>query len=192
MDEQGPNRKVSRLRFSIKALLAAVAMVAIGLGGWIGYSTYKLRRLIQLRDEGAIVIIRDRTPRAFRAVGIEQLYPFYSVPTVELYVTPRGADAVVGNNDQLMSKEAAKKCLLQKASDARSYGAEDIQLITIDSFDFEWTDFAREHSIKSIGDNKARYIARLKANQESGANINPNADGRVLRQNQSRQPTPGL
>jgi hypothetical protein len=122
----------------------------------------------------SIVIIRDRTPKVLQAIGIKQLHPFYSVPTVELYVTPMGADALIGNSDQLTSKAAAQKYLFEKATEARSYGAEDIQLILIDSnFDSEWMRFASEHSMSAIGDKKQRYMARLKANQESGANINP-------------------
>lgn len=167
------DRKRSRLRFSIKNLMAAVTLLAVGLGGWIAYSNYKVQRLTELRQQGAIVIIRNRTPRVLQAIGIKQLHPFYSVPTVELYVTPRGADALIGNSEQLRSKAVTQKYLLEKAMAARSYGAEDIHLILIDSFDSEWMKFASENSMSAIGDNKQRYTARLKANQESGANINP-------------------
>ena len=97
----------------------------------------------------------------------------FSVPTVELYVTPRGADALIGSSEQLTCKANAQKYLQEKAMEARSYGAEDIQLILIDSFDSEWMKFASDNSMSAIGDSKQRYMARLKANQESGANINP-------------------
>jgi len=167
------DEKRSRLRFSIKTLMVAVTLLAVGFGGWIAYSNYKIRKLTDLRQQGAIVIIRDRTPRVLQAVGIKQLHPFYSVPTVELYVTPRGADASIGNSDQLTSNSVAQKNLLELATLARSYGAKDIQLILICTFDSEWMKFASENSMSAIGDNKQRYLARLKTNQESGANINP-------------------
>jgi hypothetical protein len=73
----------------------------------------------------------------------------------------------------LTSKAFAQKYLREKAKEARSYGAEDIQLGLLDSFDREWADFAFENSMSPIGDSKQRYMARLKANQESGANFNP-------------------
>ncbi len=153
--------------------MAAVTLVAVGLGGWIAYSNYKIQKLIELRQQGAIVIIRDRTPSVLRAIGIKQLHPLYSVPTVELSVTPRGADALLGNSDQLTSSAVAQRYLLEKATLARNYGAKDIQLILIGSFDSKWMKFASENSMSPIGDSKQRYMARLKTNQESGANINP-------------------
>lgn len=163
----------TRLRFSIRALLGSVALLAISLGGWIAYSNYQLKELTELREQGAIVIIRDRTPEALRTIGIKHLSPFYSVPTVELYVTPRGMDALVGNSDKPISKAEAQDYILRKAAVARSYGATDIQLITLDSFDPEWVQFALENSMSSIGEKRKRYLARLEANQKSGANINP-------------------
>ncbi|MEX0643476.1 MAG: hypothetical protein WD468_12285 [Pirellulales bacterium] len=168
------NRKRSRFRFSIKALMAAVTLLAVGLGGWIAYSNYRIHKLTGLLEEGAIVIIRDRTPKALQSIGIKQLSPFYSVATIELYVTPRGADALIGNSEQLTSNDVAQRYLVEKATLARSYGAKDIQLILIDSsFDSEWMKFASENAMSAIGDSKQRYMARLKANQESGANTNP-------------------
>lgn len=167
------DRNRTRLRFSIKTLMAVVTFVALSLGGWIAWSKYKLQQLTVLRQQGTIIIIRDRTPRALQAIGIKQLHPFYSVPTVELYVTPKGADALVGNSEQVISNADARNNLLHQAAIARGYGATDIQLILIDSFDGEWTNFAFANSMALIGDSKQRYMARLKANQETGANINP-------------------
>ncbi|HVT26516.1 MAG TPA: hypothetical protein VHE81_00725 [Lacipirellulaceae bacterium] len=163
----------ARVRFSLKALLAAMALLAIGLGVWISYANYKLHMLTALRKEGAIVIIRDRTPKALQSIGVKQLSPFCSVPTIEFYVTPRGSDALIGNSDKPMSKADAQEYLLAKEAEARTYGATDVQLVVIDSFDSEWMKFAIQHSMSAIGDSKQRYSARLKANQESGANINP-------------------
>ena len=60
----------TRVRFSVKALLVAMSLLAIGLGGWISYANYKLHKLTALRDEGAIVIIRDRTPKALQSIGV--------------------------------------------------------------------------------------------------------------------------
>lgn len=167
------DRKRSSFRFSLKTLIASVTLLAVGIGGWISYSNYKIQRLRELRQQGAIVILRDRTPSVLQAIGIKQLPPFYSVPTVELYVTPRGAGASIGNSQQVTSKAVAQKCLQEIAMEARSYGAEDIQLIVIDSFESEWIKFASENSMSAIGDSQQRYLARLKANQDSGANINP-------------------
>jgi hypothetical protein len=163
----------TRLRFSIRTLLAVVTALAVGLGGWIGYSKDKLNKLAAMRQEGAIVIVRNGTPKWLRSIGVEQLSPFYSVSTVELYVTPMGDEALVGNSDKLISKEEAKSCILEQAAEARSYGSKDIQLILIDDFNAEWMEFAAANSMAVIGDRRPRYLARLAANQESGANINP-------------------
>lgn len=92
---------------------------------------------------------------------------------MELYVTPRGNEAMVGNSQSSTSKAAAKKLILDQASTARANGADDIQLIIVDSFGREWSTFANNNSLACIGENKQRYAARLKANLESGANINP-------------------
>jgi hypothetical protein len=162
-----------RLRFSVKSLFIVVTLLCVGLGGWITFSNYKLRRLTKLRAEGAIVIFRDRTPRPLQAIGITHLHPFYSIPTVELYVTPQGSESVVGNNEVLVPNETARRRIIEMASEARSCGANDIHLITLDGFDPEWFRFANENSLTVIGESKNRYLARLKANQEPGANINP-------------------
>lgn len=106
-------------------------------------------------------------------MGIKQLYPFYAVATVELHIAPRGDDALIENSGQLSSKAVAQKYVVETAREVRNYGATDIQLILIDSFDSEWMRFASENSLSVIGDTRQRYITRLKANQESGANINP-------------------
>jgi hypothetical protein len=166
-------KKQSRFRFSIRALIASLTIVAVGLGGWIAYSKHRIQGLFELRQQGAIVIVRDRTPQALQAIGISQLSPFFDVPTVELYVTPLGSDALVGNSETLTSSDIAQKTILEQASSARHYGAKDVQLILIDSFDPKWFAFAEDNSLTTIGDSKQRYMERLKANQESGANINP-------------------
>jgi hypothetical protein len=163
----------SRLKFSIKALLAAMTLLAVGLGGWLAYTNYKIKKLTELRHQDAIVIIRKETPGALQSLGIEQLPPFSSVPTVELYVTPKGASATIGNSEELLPNAVAQKYILEQATEARNNGAQDIQLILVDTFDPEWANFAQKNSMSVIGDTKERYQARLKANQESGANINP-------------------
>jgi hypothetical protein len=162
-----------RFRFSLKALFTLIAVVAVAFGGWIGYSRYKIRRLVELREQGVIVILRDRTPTFLQSVGLKNMSPFFDVPTVELYVTPKGTDALVGNSDTLKSNAIAKEEILRQAAVARSYGAKDLQLILIGDFSPEWMAFAQENSYSIIGDSKQRYLKRLKANQESGANINP-------------------
>lgn len=162
-----------RLRFSIRALLGTMALVALVLGGWVAYSHHKLHKLTELREDGAIVIIRDGTPEVLQSIGLKKLSPFCSVPTVELYVTPLGTDALVGNTDKPMSRKSAEEYIRGKAIEARNYGANDIQLILIDKFDTEWMKFAEDNRLAAIGDTKQRYMARLKANQETGANINP-------------------
>jgi hypothetical protein len=166
-------KKQSRFRFSIRALFASVTILAVSLGAWIAYSKHRIQGLIELRQQGAIVIVRDRTPQALQAVGLSELSPFFDVPTVEFYITPVGNDAFVGNSDTLTSRDLAQKTILEQASIARSYGAEDLQLILIDSFDPKWMTFGEENSLSVIGETKQRYMKRLKANQESGANINP-------------------
>jgi len=168
-------RKTKRtpLRFTVRTLLAVVTLVAVCLGGWISYENHKIHNLEKLRQQGAIVIVRDGTPQWLRSLGIERLVPFYSVPTVELYVTPKGNDAIVGNSGTLTSKSVAQKLILDQASTARANGANDIQLIIVDDFDREWSKFASDNSLASIGESKQRYAAWLKANLESGANINP-------------------
>jgi hypothetical protein len=166
-------KKQSRFRFSLRVLIASVTILAVGLGGWIAYSKHRMQNLIELRQQGAIVIVRDRTPQALQAVGISELSPFFDVPTVELYVTPVGNDAFIGNSDTLMSSDIAQKTIIEQASIARSYGAEDLQLILIDSFDPKWMTFGEDNSLSVIGDSKQRYMKRLEANQKSGANINP-------------------
>lgn len=162
-----------RFRFSIKVLIAVIAVIAVGFGNWIAYSNAKFARLYDLRDKGAIVIIRNDTPKVFQAIGLKHLTPFFDVPTVELYVTPIGQEAMVGNIKALWKTADAKDMILDQASVARSNGAKDVQLILIDDFDADWMMFAEEHEMASIGDSKERYEKRLKANQETGANINP-------------------
>jgi hypothetical protein len=167
----------SRPRFSIKALLVVVTFLAVGLGGWIAYSNYKIQNLTGLREQSAIVIVRDQTPKALKSLGIKQLRPLSSVATVELYVTPKGANASIGDSEATMSVAAAQNIILEQATTARENGANDIQLILIDGSDAEWMRFARENSMSVIGESKPRYMARLKANRESGANINPDRHG---------------
>jgi hypothetical protein len=168
-------KKKRRLRFSIKTLIACITIVAMSLGGWIAFSKFQIQKLEELRDQGVIVIVRDRTPQAFQSVGIKRLSPFFDVPTIELYVTPLGNDAKVGNSDELVSNSDAEELILSQAALARSYGAEDIQLglVDIGSFDHGWRMFATENSLLTVSESKERYAKRLRANQESGANINP-------------------
>ena len=161
-----------RFRFSIKTLIACLTILAVGLGGWISYSKHRIQGLLKLREQGAIVIIRDRTPEALQSVGIANLSPFFDVPTVELYVTAMQDDALVGSSDVLVSRATAQSQILEQVATAKSYGAQDIQLILVDSFDPQWMAFAEEHSLSTIGESKQRYMKRLHANQESGANIN--------------------
>jgi hypothetical protein len=167
----------SRPRFSIKALLVVVTLLAVGLGGWIAYSNYKIHNLTGLRKQSAIVIVRDQTPKALKSLGIKQLRPFSSVATVELYVAPKGANASIGDSEAVMPVAAAQKIILEQATAARENGATDIQLILIDDSDADWMKFARENSMSVVGESKPRYMARLKANRESGANINPDRHG---------------
>lgn len=162
-----------RFRFSTKSLISAVTVIAVILGGWIFYSKYNIQQLLELREQGAIVIIRDRTPLALQRVGIQNLTPFFDVPTIELYITAIEDTAIVGDSDQPISRVEAQKEILAQVATARRYGAEDIQLILIDNFDHEWGMFAQENSLLTIGDSKPRYAKRLQANQETGANINP-------------------
>ena len=162
-----------RPRISLRTLLSIVTLLAVGLGGWIVYGNYRIHKLTELRQEGVIVIVRDGTPEVLRSIGISNLSPFRSVPTIELYVTPKANGALLGNSEELKSKSDAQKYLLEKAEVARSYGAEDLLLILIDSFDPVWMKFGSDNSMSIISDSAQRYIARLKANQETGANINP-------------------
>lgn len=163
-----------RFRFSIRFLLAIVTLLALILGGWIAYSNYEIHQLTNLRQQGAIVIIRDRTPGWLRTIGINHLHPFFSVPTVELYVTPQSTSTLIGNSDEPISTAAAQKEILKMAAEARSCGATDVQLILLDNFDGEWARFATTaNSMSIIGDSTQRYSARLKANQDTGANFNP-------------------
>lgn len=161
------------LRFSVRALLVGMTLLAVFLGGWIGYAKYKMRNLTELRDQGDIVIFRHETPKAMQSVGIEKFPPLTSSPTVELYVTPKGANALIGDSDELIPMAIAQERILEKATRARSNGAKDIQLILLDGFDPAWMSFAQSNSMNVIGDTRDRYLKRLKANRESGENINP-------------------
>jgi hypothetical protein len=114
-----------------------------------------------------------------KSLGIKHVPPFSSVATVELYVTPKGANASIGDSEELMPVAAAQRTILEQATAARENGANDIQLILIDSSPPEWMEFATQHSLSGIGDSKKRYITRLKANQKSGANTNPNSTGEI-------------
>lgn len=165
--------RTTRLIFSLKGLFAFVTLVAVILGAWIGYSRFKVKKLTELRQQGAIIILRDRTPQLLQSIGIRELSPFFDVPTVELYVTPNGGNAFVGDSETVTTNAQAKEQLLQQATVARSYGAEDIQLILVDGSTPEWRTFAKENGFKTIGERKQRYMKRLAANRESGANINP-------------------
>jgi hypothetical protein len=166
-------RQRARFRFSIRAAMALLTVVAVGLASWIFYSKHRMQKLVGLRDQGVIIIVRDRTPQLLQYIGIRELSPFFDVPTVELYVTPVGEDAYVGNSNALVSREEAEGSILQQASTARSYGADDLQLILIDNFDSKWMGFGDQHSLSVIEDGKERYAKRLRANQENGANLNP-------------------
>jgi hypothetical protein len=162
-----------RARFSVKTLMIAWTLLAAGIGGWIAYAEYKMKNLTKLRQQGEIVIIRNETPKLLQSVGINELSPLSSVPTVELYVTPKGPNALIGDSEELIPKATAQKYILDKATKARNNGAKDIQLILVDSFDPEWMEFASENSMSIVGESRERYLKRLKANRESGANINP-------------------
>ncbi len=166
-------KKRTRIRFSLKSLLVFVTLSAVVFGTWIAYSNFKIRKLVELRQQGVIVILRDGTPHWLKSIGIKRLSPFSRVPTVELYVTPMGSDAIVGNSENLTSNVIAQELIMEQVSTARAHGAEDIQLILVGSFSPEWMAFANDNSLSSIGDSKQRYAARLKANQKTGANINP-------------------
>jgi hypothetical protein len=98
---------------------------------------------------------------------------FYSVPTVELYVAPRSAGALVGNSEKLTSEKLAKQRILEMATEASNYGAIDVQLVLVDNFALEWAKFGADNSMPPISDSKERYLTRLKANQDSGKNVNP-------------------
>lgn len=165
--------KQSRFRFSTKSLIACVTILAAVLGGWIIYSKYNIQKLLDLRQQGAIVIIRDRTPLSLQKLGIQHLSPFFDVPTIELYITAREDEAMVGDSDLLIPRVNAEEKILEQVATARRYGAEDIQLILIDNFDQKWMKFAEQNSLSTISESKPRYAKRLRANQESGANINP-------------------
>ena len=180
-----------RPRFSMKALLAVVTIAVVGLGGWIAYSKYKLRELQKLRTDGAIVILRDQTPQALQSIGIRQLSPFYEVPTVELYVTSVGDQAYLGDSETAMPVAEAKERIAEQAATARSYGANDIQLIFIGQLTGrEWMVFAEENRLTVISENKNRYLERLRANRESGANIDPQGAKSSGSQPSPANPTP--
>lgn len=140
-------------------------------------TNYNIHNLTGLRKDGAIVIMREQPPKARESLGVEPLRPFSSVVTVELYVTPKGANASIGDSEAVMPVAVAQKHLVEKAAEARSYGAEDIQLGIIGGVDRDWMKFGIDNSMSVIGDSKPRYLAQLKANRESGANINPNQNG---------------
>ena len=167
------DKKPTRLRVSLRILIAAVTIVALGLGCWIAYANHKMRQLVSMRQSGAIVVFRDGTPNALKSIGIVNLSPFLEVPNVELYVMPLGDSAVVGNSDVSVPVDVAKHVIRDQASTARSLGAKDVQLIQIDRYDPAWQTFADENSLTTINESKPRYLKRLNANQETGANTNP-------------------
>jgi hypothetical protein len=162
-----------RFRFSLKALLAFITLVSLGIGGWKAYSLFRIKKLEELRQQGVIVILRDRTPQALQSIGLKQLSPFFDVPTIELYVTPLGADAQVGDSQSVVPNSTAEQSILEQARIARSYGAKDLQLGILGEWDNSWGEFAFKNSLSPIGDSRECYLKRLRANQESGANINP-------------------
>jgi hypothetical protein len=163
----------TRLRFSTRILLLSVTTVALALGGWIAYSKHRLNQLAGMRREGAIVIVRNGTPPWLQSIGVKQLSPFYSVSTVELYVTPMGSEAVIGVSDRPLPRDEAKSRLLDQANEARGYGSKDIQLISLGDLDRDWMAFAESNSLTVVSDSKERYLKRLAANQETGADVNP-------------------
>ena len=165
--------KPRRLRFTVRTLLVALTVFAICFGGWIGYENQKIRNLKELRNQGAIVILRDGTPQWLKSLGIRELRPFCTIPTVELYVTPIGIDTIVGSSKTKTSKLEAQALILKQSSTAKTNGATNIQLVVVDNFDPEWGAFAMKNSLKFIVETKQRYLKRLEANLESGANINP-------------------
>jgi hypothetical protein len=165
--------------------MIALALLAAALGGWIGYAKYKMKNLTELRQQGEIVIIRHQTPNVMQSVGIEKFSPLTSVPTVELYVTPKGANALIGDGEELVPVATAQERILEKATEARNNEAKDIQLILLDGFDPAWMRFAKSNSMNVVGDTRDRYLKRLKANRESGANINPQPDANAARPIQS-------
>ncbi len=171
--EKANGSKTKWIKFSVRTLMAIITLVAVCLASWIAFEKHKLRNLEELKQQGAIVILRNGTPQWLREIGVDRLSPFCSAPTVELYVTPKGNDAIVGNSESLTTKAIAQKLILDQASTARTNGAEHIQLIIVDSFDRDWSMFASDNSLAIIGESSERYVARLKANLESGANINP-------------------
>ena len=95
------------------------------------------------------------------------------MPTVELYVTPAGDNARVGDSESITTNALAQDLILKQANVARSNGAEDIQLIIVGKPEMEWFLFAQENSMAAIGETAERYAARLKANLETGVNIDP-------------------
>ena len=165
--------KGTRSGFSVTALTFILVLLVTLFRGWIVYSDARIQKLTELRREGAIVILRYQTPKVLQAIDVKSLDALFCTPTVELYVAPQGLSASVGKGEKLMSNADAKKKLLRQASLARNCGADDIQLILIDSFDEEWIRFASANSMSTISDSKQRYLVRLEANQKSGANVSP-------------------
>ena len=165
--------KRGRPKFTIRTLLLIATLFAVCLGGWIGYKNQRIWSIEQLRNQGAIVILRDRPPGWLSSVGVKTLRPFTTVPTVELYVTPAGDNARVGSNESSTTNALAQDAILKQANVARSNGTEDIQLIIVGEPEMEWFSFAKDNSMAAIVDTAERYAARLKANVKTGANINP-------------------
>src|SRR3954470_16323758 len=89
-----------RVRFSIKSLLVVITLLAATLGAWIAYSTYEMKNLMALRNDDAIVVLRNQTPKALKAMGVKSSSPIFSAATVELYVTPLGTNALIGASNQ--------------------------------------------------------------------------------------------
>src|SRR5262249_27078301 len=82
-------------------------------------------------------------------------------------------NALIGASDRPVPLADAQKYVLGKAAEARTNGARDVQLILIDNAPREWMEFASQNSLTVVMENRQRYLARLRANQQSGANINP-------------------
>ena len=167
------NPKKTRPRFTIRTLLVIVTLFSACLGGWIGYQNQRIRTIEQLRNHGAIVILRDKSPWWLSSIGVKTLRPFTAVATVELYVTPMGANARIGNGETMTPNARAQDMILRQADVARSNGAKDIHLGIIGEPAMEWFLFAQDNSMKAIVESAERYAARLEANIKNGANINP-------------------
>ncbi len=169
--------KARHFRFSLKSLLLLVTLVAFALGAWIVSSQSRIREIESLRDQGTIVRLVCNPPSILQSIGLKNTWPLFVEPfVIELYVSPVEGGARLGDDDTVFSKEDAFARLLEQKAEASRMGASDIQLAIVmgpGRPPMEWLRFGTDNFGVSVCENESRYLLRLAANRENGANINP-------------------